>query len=388
MALTNKGQSRKPPEELILRIGSELSFVSFKKGRDCLTFGQADGVCYFRLNSPHRIIPLCTRPISVNSNAVKAFAIFRKKGFCSELRKLYSWRDANVVFAGEHAVRKRAKTDSLYRSYGKNRTDPKAFQLDTHKRSKRQELPKSIRNKIRSLEVLGSGTCFNFGGPRYFITNYHVVKDGSTFVIESQGFITTARIIFKNEASDLALLQSQRKVFHPPLELAQISPDIADRVFTVGFPDPLVQGKRIKYTEGSISSLSGVKDNKMQYQVSVPLQPGNSGGPLVDTDGKIVGVVQATLNPWFSLRMSGTIPQGVNFAVSHAALRKFIRMSGIQLPKSTSGQSGEIQDQKTIVSNVINSTYKIDVYCAPAVQIDESAQKASKWQRLKEFVLG
>jgi S1-C subfamily serine protease len=76
-----------------------------------------------------------------------------------------------------------------------------------------------------------------------------------------------------------------------------------------------MQGVEPKYTDGKISSLSGMRDDPSEYQISVPVQPGNSGGPLCDINGEVVGIVVARLSDVAALRESGAVPQNVNYAV-------------------------------------------------------------------------
>src|SRR5208283_1652516 len=90
---------------------------------------------------------------------------------------------------------------------------------------------------------------------------------------------------------------------------------MGDPVFTIGFPNTDVQGTEPKYTDGKISSLSGMEDDPSQYQITVPIQPGNSGGALVAGNGAVVGVVRAKLNDLAVLVVSGSVPQNVNYAV-------------------------------------------------------------------------
>jgi S1-C subfamily serine protease len=86
-------------------------------------------------------------------------------------------------------------------------------------------------------------------------------------------------------------------------------------VFTVGFPNPGLQGVSAKYTKGTVSSLTGFQDDLRLYQISVPIQPGNSGGALLDEHGNILGVVIAMLNAKKTFEISGSLPQNVNYAV-------------------------------------------------------------------------
>ena len=85
-----------------------------------------------------------------------------------------------------------------------------------------------------------------------------------------------------------------------------------------------MQGYSPKLTKGIINSLSGVKDDPRNFQISVPLQPGNSGGPLVDQYGNVVGVVVARLSALKLLRETGALPQNVNYAVKVSYATAFL----------------------------------------------------------------
>jgi S1-C subfamily serine protease len=86
-------------------------------------------------------------------------------------------------------------------------------------------------------------------------------------------------------------------------------------VFTIGFPNAVVQGLEPKLTRGEISSLAGIADDPRAFQISVPVQPGNSGGALVNLRGNVVGVVVERLNDFRALSASGSLPQNVNYAI-------------------------------------------------------------------------
>ena len=90
---------------------------------------------------------------------------------------------------------------------------------------------------------------------------------------------------------------------------------MGDWVFTFGFPTKSILGSEPKFTEGSVSALSGVGGEASFLQISVPVQPGNSGGPLANERGEVVGVIAASaaLEPF--LKATGTLPQNVNWAV-------------------------------------------------------------------------
>ena len=88
-----------------------------------------------------------------------------------------------------------------------------------------------------------------------------------------------------------------------------------DAVFTLGFPQVQLQGAEAKFTDGSISSLSGIAGDPKFFQISVPVQPGNSGGPLLDASGNVVGIVVSRLDAIGTLLATGSLPQNVNYAL-------------------------------------------------------------------------
>jgi S1-C subfamily serine protease len=90
---------------------------------------------------------------------------------------------------------------------------------------------------------------------------------------------------------------------------------LAQAVFTIGFPNLLQQGVAPKFTNGTISAISGARDDQRLFQISAPVQPGNSGGPLTDEQGDVIGVVNARLKPAAAPGHGDPAPQNVNYAV-------------------------------------------------------------------------
>ena len=95
-------------------------------------------------------------------------------------------------------------------------------------------------------------------------------------------------------------------------------------VATVGFPDPGLQGFAPKLAKGEIAALSGAGDDARYFQISAPVQPGNSGGALMDEQGNVVGIVSAKLNAAAALAASGALPENVNYAVKSSFLLSFL----------------------------------------------------------------
>jgi hypothetical protein len=89
-------------------------------------------------------------------------------------------------------------------------------------------------------------------------------------------------------------------------------------------------------TTGVASSLSGLGDDSREFQISAPVQPGNSGGPVLDQSGSVVGIVTSTLNAAEVQKVTGDIPQNVNFSIKAAAARIFLETNGISVQTASS----------------------------------------------------
>ena len=134
-----------------------------------------------------------------------------------------------------------------------------------------------------------------------------------------------------DRARDLALL-SVPAGFGPPLTFRS-TPDVrrGETVVTYGFPLFGLLSKGPTLTTGDVSALSGLRDNQANFQISAPVQPGNSGGPLLDSNGNVVGIVVAKLNAARIAEMTdGDIPQNVNFAVKAGPALDFLREQGVR----------------------------------------------------------
>ena len=208
-----------------------------------------------------------------------------------------------------------------------------------------------------------TGTAFFVGSDGYLVTCHHVVDPATRIVIKTKGLRFAARLVKTDKTNDLALLKvtgalpvqtgtnSNRAVSSPNLQAAKTtgaadasrtntlavagqfpslsitnssSIKLGDAVFTVGFPNIGVQGQEPKLTRGEINSLNGIKDSPRYFQISAPVQPGNSGGPLLDSLGNVIGVVAMSLNDLAFLRNTGMVPQNVNYAVKSTHLIAFL----------------------------------------------------------------
>lgn len=188
-------------------------------------------------------------------------------------------------------------------------------------------------NKARSGAVVeykpistGSGYMVKGG---YVITAFHVVDGAKKISVDFDGVYHVANVAAKNKGLDIAILKLEKLEDGIPLRLST-SPRIGEEVFSLGYPNTQIQGSSIKYTSGDINALSGLRDDENFMQISVPLQPGNSGGPLFDLKGNFLGVVVSRLSDSYSLMQSGYVPQNVNYASKAKNLRALLEQLKIE----------------------------------------------------------
>jgi TPR repeat protein len=178
-------------------------------------------------------------------------------------------------------------------------------------------------NSVSPDTPTASGTGFFITDDGYLISNYHVVKDATKVrLLTSAGLIDT-KVVQVDAANDLALLKADGR-FAPLPIAASRTVNLGGTVATVGFPDIGLQGFAPKLAKGEIASLSGAADDPRYFQISVPVQPGNSGGALVDERGNVIGIVSAKLDASVALAASGALPENVNYAVKSSLLLSFL----------------------------------------------------------------
>jgi serine protease Do len=154
-----------------------------------------------------------------------------------------------------------------------------------------------IASNLEANNIIGTGSGIVISNNGYIITNNHVVENGKIFDIRINDKTYKADLIKTDKTNDFAILKINDKAFvnftKIPFVIKNSTLSIGTKVFTLGFPQTEIQGKGIKLTDGIISSKTGYQDDPVCYQISCPIQPGNSGGPLFDMNGSLVGIVNA-----------------------------------------------------------------------------------------------
>jgi S1-C subfamily serine protease len=187
-----------------------------------------------------------------------------------------------------------------------------------------------------------SGTGFVVSKNAHIVTNNHVVANcvGDIHGNLAGQAPVKLRVVSADEENDLALLQGPKKFKEKDLATIRASAvNSGDQVVAIGYPLHGLLTSDLTVTTGIISSLAGLHNDTRFLQISAPVQPGNSGGPLHDASGNVVGVVSAKLDALRMVKVTGDIPQNVNFAIKTGALRDFLDNSAV--PYQTTEPSGE-----------------------------------------------
>lgn len=178
-------------------------------------------------------------------------------------------------------------------------------------------------------QLIGSGTGFVVSNEGHILTNHHVINECTEQTFQIRGDSTfEATLLAVNEAVDLALLRADVST-KPAIFRSARQVRLGDEVIVFGFPllgDLSSQGN---LTNGIVSALSGLDDDLSRLQMTAQIQPGNSGGPVMNRNGDIVGVVVETANDEFFREQRGTDVQNLNFAIRDSIATSFLDTSNV-----------------------------------------------------------
>ncbi|MBN1510246.1 MAG: SEL1-like repeat protein [Sedimentisphaerales bacterium] len=251
------------------------------------------------------------------------------KGVLEDYTEAYKW----VLLAGMNgddtqslkAVLRKEMTPSQIEEAQRRAKDLLDQQAQRRVKKLIAEIERRSKQGKQGPENAGStATGFLIAPDGFILTACHAVEKAAKIEVLYNGRTYPAKLVLKDEAVDIAVLKIDGSGFASLTLVFSATVKTGDVVFTVGFPRVGMQGTEPKYTEGSISSLSGPGGNSRFFQISVPVQPGNSGGPLLDERGQVIGMVNARLNDLTTLATSGILPQNINYAVKSSFVLPFL----------------------------------------------------------------
>lgn len=171
----------------------------------------------------------------------------------------------------------------------------------------------------------GSGTGFIVTDTGSLLTNQHVISGCARLTVDGHA----AKVLAQDAVFDLALLQVDALSGAAPAVFADSPARLNSDVTVVGYPlSGLLGGLNV--TRGAVTSTKGIGGDGINMQISAPVQPGNSGGPVLNGAGQVVGVVVARLSDSYTMKSYGTVPQNVNFAIRGEIAKLFLAQNGVE----------------------------------------------------------
>ena len=191
--------------------------------------------------------------------------------------------------------------------------------------SNRKRIDKVLDDKI----FTGSGTAFFISDEGHMITNHHVVNYCNITKVKYFGKTVTAKILAYDRVNDLALLETDI-IPKDKFDISNRDPKLLDDIYVAGYPFGKAVSSSVKVTKGVVSALAGSQDNYALVQIDAAIQPGNSGGPIVNTSGDVVGVAVAKLDFKDAMESYGVIPENTNFGIKSSILKNFTSANSIK----------------------------------------------------------
>lgn len=216
-----------------------------------------------------------------------------------------------------------------------------------------KEYPKNKFPTLQDMNPIATGSSIALTTDGYFVTNYHVI-DGGTLIeveVERDGIrrIYNAAVVVSDKNIDLAILKIDDPEFTPfealPYKFQSHITPVGSEVFTLGYPLTSTMGKEVKLTNGIISAHTGYNGDVTSYQIQTPVQPGNSGGPLFDYEGNLIGIIKAKHNQ----------AENATYAIKALNLLNLIYLlpNTIQLPNVATQKGQPLSVQTDVYDNFV-----------------------------------
>jgi TPR repeat protein len=183
----------------------------------------------------------------------------------------------------------------------------------------------------------GSGVVIGAQGE--ILTNSHVVEDCQQITVQfpSKGS-EVASLVARDQRNDLAVIRTGKPTASVAVFRDGAPIRAGDAIVALGYPLSGLLASTANLSVGNVSALAGLGDDSRYLQISAPVQPGNSGGPLLDASGHLIGIVTAKLDAMRVAKFTGDIPQNVNFALKAEVARTFLDSKGVAYQKASSDQ--------------------------------------------------
>ena len=266
------------------------------------------------------------------NHLARAYPELKKRFTTEPFARIY---DATVVY-GRNQIKQNGSV-SIYRLIEEIRraivqsANPNVATAPSISSEPRSNTPAEPQNKVPQTKSTGSAFFVTHAG--HLLTNAHVVSDCRSISVKSSGGQAgIAQVIAVDQNDDLALLKLERRPDATAAFRIARPPRAGESAVVFGFPLSQLLASTGNVSTGVVTALAGLRDDPHHIQISAPVQSGNSGGPVLDASGYLIGIVVSKLNP-----VLGDVPQNVNFAIKASTATNFLEAHGIAY-KSAAGE--------------------------------------------------
>lgn len=217
-----------------------------------------------------------------------------------------------------------AQAQAMTRDFLANKNKPDEFKA----------LPETKKNESTS----NTGTAFLVNKQGHLLTNAHVVNQCKTIKVYSENTTTLATIVSRDEKNDMAIIKTDVWSYAKPMQFSKQGVGLGQDIYAIGYPLPTLLALDLQMTKGNVSALAGLGNDSRFYQISAPVQSGNSGGPLVNGYGLVSGMVTSKANLVKVKQLTGDFPQNVNFAIKESQLKNYLDTNRIAYDIASSSE--------------------------------------------------
>ncbi|MDA1332312.1 MAG: trypsin-like peptidase domain-containing protein, partial [Proteobacteria bacterium] len=222
-----------------------------------------------------------------------------------------------------------------------------------------------------------SGSGFAVSREGYVITNNHVIKGCQNVVIHHKGVAVPVTIVAYDTQNDLALLKGDFSPDHV-FPIRRDNPGLMEDVYVAGFPFGETFNSAIKITKGIVSAQSGLGNNFSQIQIDAALQPGNSGGPILDEFGNVIAVAVAKLDLKFAIDEHGVIPENTNFGIKSSVVRSILDSQRVNMIQ----EADSVVNKRQLSDQITKGTYYISCWMTSA-QMQEMTEEKVMFENIE-----